>query len=195
MKMRGTTILTVRHKGKVAVAGDGQVTLDIMVMKHGARKVRRLYHDQVIVGFAGATADAFTLFERFDQKLEQFNGNLLRAAVELTKDWRTDRVLRHLEALMIAVSEENSLIISGNGDVIESDDEVMAIGSGGPYALAAARALIKHSKLGASEITKEAMKIASDICIYTNDRITIEELDAPEKGETIKKKKPNANKA
>jgi ATP-dependent HslUV protease subunit HslV len=195
MKMRGTTILTVRHKGKVAVAGDGQVTLDIMVMKHGARKVRRLYHDQVIVGFAGATADAFTLFERFDQKLEQFNGNLLRAAVELTKDWRTDRVLRHLEALMIAVSEENSLIISGNGDVIESDDEVMAIGSGGPYALAAARALIKHSKLGASEITKEAMKIASDICIYTNDRITIEELDAPEKGENIKKKKPNANKA
>jgi ATP-dependent HslUV protease subunit HslV len=195
MKMRGTTILTVRHKGKVAVAGDGQVTLDIMVMKHGARKVRRLYHDQVIVGFAGATADAFTLFERFDQKLEQFNGNLLRAAVELTKDWRTDRVLRHLEALMIAVSEENSLIISGNGDVIESDDEVMAIGSGGPYALAAARALIKHSKLGASEITKEAMKIASDICIYTNDRITIEELDAPEKRENIKKKKPNANKA
>jgi ATP-dependent HslUV protease subunit HslV len=195
MKMRGTTILTVRHKGKVAVAGDGQVTFDITILKHGARKVRRLYHNQVIVGFAGATADAFTLFERFDQKLEQFNGNLLRAAVELTKDWRTDRVLRHLEALMIAVSEENSLIISGNGDVIESDDEVMAIGSGGPYALAAARALIKHSKLGAREITEEAMKIASDICIYTNDKITIEELDAPEQGETIKKKKPNAGKA
>jgi ATP-dependent HslUV protease subunit HslV len=195
MKIRGTTILTVRHKGKVAVAGDGQVTFDITILKHGARKVRRLYHDQVIVGFAGATADAFTLFERFDQKLEQFNGNLLRAAVELTKDWRTDRVLRHLEALMIAVSEENSLIISGNGDVIESDDEVMAIGSGGPYALAAARALIKHSKLGAREITEEAMKIASDICIYTNDKITIEELDAPEQGETIKKKKPNAGKA
>jgi ATP-dependent HslUV protease subunit HslV len=195
MKIRGTTILTVRHKGKVAVAGDGQVTFDITILKHGARKVRRLYHDQVIVGFAGATADAFTLFERFDQKLEQFNGNLLRAAVELTKDWRTDRVLRHLEALMIAVSEENSLIISGNGDVIESDDEVMAIGSGGPYALAAARALIGHSDLGAREIAKEAMRIASDICIYTNDRITIEELDAPEKGETIKKKKPNASKA
>ncbi len=194
MKMRGTTILTVRHQGKVAVAGDGQVTLDIMVLKHGARKVRRLYHDQVIVGFAGATADAFTLFERFDQKLEQFNGNLLRAAVELTKDWRTDRILRHLEALMIAVSEENSLIISGNGDVVESDDEVMAIGSGGPYALAAARALIRHSNLGAREIAEEAMKIASDICIYTNDRIMIEELDAPEKGETLKKKKPKAAK-
>jgi len=196
MKIRGTTILTVRHKGKVAVAGDGQVTLDIMVLKHGARKVRRLYHDQVIVGFAGATADAFTLFERFDQKLEQFNGNLLRAAVELTKDWRTDRVLRHLEALMIAVSEENSLIISGNGDVIESDDEVMAIGSGGPYALAAARALIKHSDLGARQIAEEAMGIASDICIYTNDRIMIEELDAPEEeGQTRKKKKPSADKA
>ncbi len=194
MKMRGTTILTVRHQGKVAVAGDGQVTMDIMVLKHGARKVRRLYHDQVIVGFAGATADAFTLFERFDQKLEQFNGNLLRAAVELTKDWRTDRILRHLEALMIAVSEENSLIISGNGDVVESDDEVMAIGSGGPYALAAARALIRHSNLGAREIAEEAMKIASDICIYTNDRIMIEELDAPEKGETLKKKKPKAAK-
>ncbi|MBW2636553.1 MAG: ATP-dependent protease subunit HslV [Deltaproteobacteria bacterium] len=195
MKIRGTTILTVRHKGKVAVAGDGQVTMDIMVLKHGARKVRRLYNDQVIVGFAGATADAFTLFERFEQKLDQFNGNLLRAAVELTKDWRTDRVLRHLEALMIAVSEENSLIISGNGDVIESDDEVMAIGAGGPYALAAARALIRHSDLGAREITEEAMRIASEICIYTNDRITIEELDAPEEGENIKKKKPNADKA
>jgi ATP-dependent HslUV protease subunit HslV len=194
MKMRGTTILTVRHKGKVVVAGDGQVTLDIMVLKHGARKVRRLYNDQVIVGFAGATADAFTLFERFDQKLDQFNGNLLRAAVEMTKDWRTDRVLRHLEALMIAVSEDNSLIISGNGDVVESDDEVMAIGSGGPYALAAARALIRHSDLGAGEIAEEAMRIASDICIYTNDRIMIEELDAPEKGEKKKKKKPNADK-
>jgi ATP-dependent HslUV protease subunit HslV len=132
MKMKGTTILAVRHQGKVAVAGDGQVTLDSTVMKHGARKVRRLYHNQVIVGFAGATADAFTLFDRFDQKLEQYSGNLLRAAVELTKDWRTDRVLRHLEALMIAVSGEYSLIISGNGDVVESDDEVMAIGSGGP---------------------------------------------------------------
>jgi ATP-dependent HslUV protease subunit HslV len=177
MNIRGTTILAIRHKGKVVVAGDGQVTLESTVLKHGARKVRRLYNDQVIVGFAGATADAFTLFDRFDQKLDKFNGNLLRAAVELTKDWRTDRVLRHLEALMIAVSADNFLIISGNGDVIESDDEVMAIGSGGPYALAAARALIKHSDLTAGEIAKESMGIASDICIYTNNHVTVEELD------------------
>jgi ATP-dependent HslUV protease, peptidase subunit HslV len=177
MKMRGTTILAVRHKGKVAMAGDGQVTMETTVMKHHARKVRRLYHNEVIVGFAGTTADAFTLFERFDQKLEQYRGNLVRAAVELTKDWRTDRVLRHLEALMIAVSKDSFLIISGSGDVIESDDDVMAIGSGGPYALAAARALVKHSDLSATEITAEALKIASGICIYTNDQITIEELD------------------
>lgn len=177
MKITGTTIIAVRHKGKVAVAGDGQVTMESTVLKHGARKVRRLYHNQVIVGFAGATADAFTLFDRFDQKLEQYGGNLLRAAVELTKDWRTDRILRHLEALMIAVSGEYSLIISGNGDVIESDDEVMAIGSGGPYALAAARALIGYSDLNAAEIAQESMRIAADICIYTNGNITIEELD------------------
>ncbi len=181
MKMRGTTILAVRHKGKVAVAGDGQVTLDDTILKHGARKVRRLYNDEVIVGFAGATADAFTLFDRFDQKLEQYNGNLLRAAVELTKDWRTDRVLRHLEALMIAVNPEGFLIISGNGDVVESDDEVLAIGSGGMYALAAARALVKHSDLSAREIANESMKIASDICIYTNNRVTVEELDTVDK--------------
>jgi ATP-dependent HslUV protease subunit HslV len=180
MNIRGTTILAVRHKGKVAVAGDGQVTMDVIVMKHGARKVRRLYHNEVIVGFAGATADAFTLFDRFDQKLEQYSGNLLRAAVELTKDWRTDRVLRHLEALMIAVSRDNFLMISGTGDVIESDDEVMAIGSGGPYALAAARALVKYSDLTASEIAAEAVKITSEICIYTNDNITVEELDTVE---------------
>ena len=177
MKITGTTIIAVRHKGKVAVAGDGQVTMESTVLKHGARKVRRLYHNQVIVGFAGATADAFTLFDRFDQKLEQYGGNLLRAAVELTKDWRTDRILRHLEALMIAVSGEYSLIISGNGDVIESDDEVMAIGSGGPYALAAARALIGYSDLNAAEIAQESMRIAADICIYTNGNITLEELD------------------
>ena len=176
MKITGTTIIAVRHKGKVAVAGDGQVTMEATVLKHGAKKVRRLYHNQVIVGFAGATADAFTLFDRFDQKLEQYGGNLLRAAVELTKDWRTDRVLRHLEALMIAVSSEYSLIISGNGDVIESDDEVMAIGSGGPYALAAARALIGYSDLSAAEIAQESMRIAADICIYTNRNITLEEL-------------------
>ena len=179
-KMRGTTIVAVKHKGKVAVAGDGQVTLDTIALKHNARKVRRLYHDKVIVGFAGATADAFTLFDRFDQKLEQYGGNLLRAAVELTMDWRTDRVLRHLEALMIAVSAVDCLIISGNGDVIESDDEVLAIGSGGPYAQAAARALIKHSTLDAREIVEEAMHIAADICIFTNDRIKIEELDVAE---------------
>ncbi|PKN52183.1 MAG: HslU--HslV peptidase proteolytic subunit [Deltaproteobacteria bacterium HGW-Deltaproteobacteria-13] len=177
MNIRGTTILSVRHHGKITVAGDGQVTLDTTILKHGARKVRRLYNNEVIVGFAGATADAFTLFERFDQKLEQYNGNLLRAAVELTKDWRTDRVLRHLEALMIAVNKDNSLIISGNGDVIESDDDVMAIGSGGAYAQAAARALVRHSNLSATEIAGEAMKIASEICIYTNDHITIEEID------------------
>ncbi len=181
MNIRGTTIVAVRHRGKVVVAGDGQVTVDMTVMKHGARKVRRLYHDDVVVGFAGATADAFTLFERFDQKLEQFGGNLLRAAVELTKDWRTDRVLRHLEALMIAVSRDAFLMISGNGDVIESDDEVMAIGSGGPYALAAARALIRHAAgLEAAEIAREAVRIASEICIYTNDQIIVEELDMSE---------------
>jgi len=188
MKMKGTTIIAVRHKGKVTVAGDGQVTLDNTVLKHSARKVRRLYHNQVIVGFAGATADAFTLFDRFDQKLEQYNGNLLRAAVELTKDWRTDRVLRHLEALMVAVSKEHFLIISGNGDVIESDDNVAAIGSGGPYALAAARALIKHSDLDATEISKEAMRIAADLCIFTNDRVTLEELDTTEPREPVDKK-------
>jgi len=136
-----------------------------------------LYNNEVIVGFAGATADAFTLFDRFDQKLEQYNGNLLRAAVELTKDWRTDRILRHLEALMIAVSRNYSLIISGNGDVIESDDDVMAIGSGGPYAQAAARALVRHSDLSSTQIASEAMKIAADICIYTNDNLTVEEID------------------
>lgn len=177
MNIRGTTILAIRHQGRVTVAGDGQVTLDTTIMKHHARKVRRLFHNEVIVGFAGATADAFTLFERFDQKLEQYNGNLVRAAVELTKDWRTDRVLRHLEALMIAVSRDAFLTISGSGDVIESDDEVMAIGSGGPYALAAARALVRHSDLGATAIATEALKIASEICIYTNDKLTIEELD------------------
>jgi len=188
MKMHGTTILAVRHKGKIAVAGDGQVTMDMTILKHGAKKVRRLYHNRVIVGFAGATADAFTLFERFDQKLELFGGNLLRSAVELAKDWRTDRVLRHLEALMIAVSRENALIISGNGDVVESDDEVMAIGSGGPYALAAARALIRRSGLEAPEIVREAMEIAADICVYTNKNITLEEIDTEEEeGPPIKK--------
>lgn len=187
MHIRGTTILAVKKDNKVTVAGDGQVTLDTTILKHGARKVRRLYNNEVIVGFAGATADAFTLFDRFDQKLEQYNGNLLRAAVELTKDWRTDRVLRHLEALMIAVSIDYSLIISGNGDVIESDDDVMAIGSGGPYAQAAARALVRHTDLSSTEIAQEAMKIAAEVCIYTNDRITLEELEID--GEKTKEKK------
>lgn len=187
MHIRGTTILAVKKDNKVTVAGDGQVTLDTTILKHGARKVRRLYNNEVIVGFAGATADAFTLFDRFDQKLEQYNGNLLRAAVELTKDWRTDRVLRHLEALMIAVSRDYSLIISGNGDVIESDDDVMAIGSGGPYAQAAARALVRHTNLSSTEIARESMKIAAEVCIYTNDRITVEELDVDE--EKAKEKK------
>lgn len=177
MHIKGTTILAIKKGDTITVAGDGQVTLDTTILKHGARKVRRLYNNEVIVGFAGATADAFTLFDRFDQKLEQYNGNLLRAAVELTKDWRTDRVLRHLEALMIAVSRDYSLIISGNGDVIESDDDVMAIGSGGAFAQAAARALVRHSNLTATEIAREAMKIASEICIYTNDHITLEEID------------------
>ncbi len=180
MKIRSTTILAVKKNNKVIVAGDGQVTLDTTILKHGARKVRRLYNNEVIVGFAGATADAFTLFDRFDQKLEQYHGNLLRSAVELTKDWRTDRVLRHLEALMIAVSKDHSLIISGNGDVIESDDNVMAIGSGGPFAQAAARALVRHSELSAAEIARQAMKIAAEICIYTNENITLEEIDCNE---------------
>jgi len=190
MHIRGTTILAIKKGDKITVAGDGQVTLDTTILKHGARKVRRLYNNEVIVGFAGATADAFTLFDRFDQKLEQYNGNLLRAAVELTKDWRTDRVLRHLEALMIAVSRDYSLIISGNGDVIESDDDVMAIGSGGAFAQAAARALVKHSNLSATEIARESMKIASEICIYTNDHITLEEIDLnAERTTEVKKNK------
>jgi ATP-dependent HslUV protease subunit HslV len=158
------------------MAGDGQVSLGQTVMKHTARKVRRLYQDRVLAGFAGATADAFTLFAKFEEKLEQYNGNLLRAAVELAKDWRTDRILRRLEALLIIADKEHSLVISGNGDVIEPDDGVTAIGSGGPYAHAAARALTQFSELNARAIAEEAMKIASSICIYTNDRIIVEEL-------------------
>jgi len=175
-KVKSTTILCVRHRGKVVLAGDGQVTLEHTIMKHTARKVRKLYHDKVLAGFAGATADAFTLFTKFEDKLEQYNGNLLRAAVELAKDWRTDRVLRRLEALLLVADPEHSLIISGNGDVIEPDDGVTAIGSGGPYAHAAAKALAQFSDLDAKAIVEEAMKIAASICIYTNDRIAIEEL-------------------
>ncbi len=175
-KMMGTTVIAVRHRGKVAVGGDGQVTLGNTVMKHGAKKVRRLYKDQIIAGFAGATADAFTLFERFEAKLDQYRGNLARAAVELAKDWRTDRMLRRLEALLIVASRDATLVLSGTGDIIEPDDGVAAIGSGGPFALAAARALIKYSGLEAREIVEEAMRIASKICIYTNEELVVEEL-------------------
>ena len=177
-KIRGTTVIAVRHKGKVAMAGDGQVTIGNTVMKHGARKVRRLYKDQIIAGFAGATADAFTLFERFEAKLEQYNGNLHRAAVELAKDWRTDRMLRRLEALLIVADRQSTLILSGTGDVIEPDDGVAAIGSGGPLAQAAAKALIKYSNLEAKTIVQEAMSIAAEICIFTNNQIVVEELEA-----------------
>jgi ATP-dependent HslUV protease subunit HslV len=174
--MHGTTILAVRRNGKTAIAGDGQVTVGATVMKHNAKKVRKMYNDKILAGFAGATADAFTLFEKFEAKLEQYHGNLTRAAVELAKDWRTDKVLRRLEALMIVADNERSFILSGNGDVIEPEDGVSAIGSGGPYALAAARALVGQTSLDARAVVAEAMKIAGDICIYTNKEITIEEL-------------------
>ena len=175
-RIRSTTILSVRRNGHVAVAGDGQVTFDKIVMKSGARKVRRLYNDKIIAGFAGSTADAFTLFSRFEAKLEQYHGQLQRSAVELGKEWRTDKFLRHLEALLIVADENTSLILSGSGDVIEPDDGVVAIGSGGPYAIAAARSLLRHTELSAKEIVLEAMKIASEICIYTNFDLIIEEL-------------------
>lgn len=158
------------------VVGDGQVSLGQTVLKHTARKVRKLYHDRVIAGFAGATADAFTLFEKFEAKLEQFNGNLKRSAVELAKDWRTDRILRRLDALLIVADTEDSLVISGSGDVVEPDDGAIAIGSGGNYALAAARVLIKHTQLDARAIAEEAMRTAAEICVYTNDQLTFEEL-------------------
>jgi len=173
---RGTTILALHHKGRVVIAGDGQVTLGQTVMKHRAKKIRRMYHDQILAGFSGATADALTLFEKLEAKLEQFNGNLTRAAVELAKDWRTDKVLRRLEALLIAADQDHILILSGNGDVMEPDDAVTAIGSGGPYAQAAAKALLQFSALSAAEIAAEAMKIAASLCIYTNQEILLEEL-------------------
>lgn len=176
MKIRSTTIIAVRHKGEVAVAGDGQVTLGNTVVKHEAKKVRRLYNDKVITGFAGATADAFTLFDKLEQKLERYNGNLMRSAVELAKDWRTDKMLRRLEAMLVAVDKDHSLLLSGSGDVIEPDDGILAIGSGGPYAQAAAKALVKHSDLDAESICKAAMQIAAEICIYTNENIVIEKI-------------------
>ncbi len=182
VKIRSTTIIAVRHRGEVALAGDGQVSLGNTIMKHEARKVRRLYEGKVITGFAGATADAFTLFDRLEQKLEQYNGNLMRAAVELAKDWRTDKMLRKLEAFLVAVDKHHSLLLSGTGDVIEPDDGVLAIGSGGPYAQAAAKALVAHSELSAEEICREAMRIAASICVFTNDRITVEKMEDSQKG-------------
>src|SRR6266516_1202958 len=174
--IQATTILCVRRKGKVAIGSDGQVTLGDTVIKHGAKKIRRLYNEKILAGFAGSSADSFALFSRFEAKLEQFHGNLSRAAVELAKDWRTDRSLRHLEAVMIVADDKNTFLIAGNGDLIEPDDGLVAIGSGGAYALAAARALNKFTDLGAKEIAEESMKIAGNICIYTNDSVSIEEL-------------------
>jgi len=180
IKIKSTTILSVRKDGKCAMAADGQVTLESTIMKHKAKKLRFMYYDQVVIGFAGATADAFALFEKLEGKLEKYNGNLPRAAVELAKDWRTDKILRRLEAMLIAMDNEHTLILSGNGDVIESDDEVAAIGSGGPYALAAARALMIHSDLEAKSIAEESMKIAASICLYTNEEIDVKLLPDPE---------------
>jgi ATP-dependent HslUV protease, peptidase subunit HslV len=174
--IRATTILCVRRKGKVAIGSDGQVTLGDTVIKQGARKIRKLYNDKILAGFAGSSADSFALFSRFESKLEQFHGNLSRAAVELAKDWRTDRSLRHLEAVMIVADDKNTFLISGNGDLIEPDDGIVGIGSGGAFALAAARALDKYTDLSAREIVQESMQIAGKICIYTNESISIEEL-------------------
>jgi ATP-dependent HslUV protease subunit HslV len=175
-RIRSTTVLLVRRNAHVALAGDGQVTLGETVMKASARKVRRLYNDQILAGFAGATGDAFSLLTRFEGKLEQYHGNLERAAIELSKEWRTDKVLRHLEALLVVADTKSSFLLSGNGDVIAPDEGVLAIGSGGSYALAAARALLKHTELTAKEIAVEALRIAGDICIYSNQNIVVEEL-------------------
>ncbi len=174
--LKGTTILCVRRNGKVAIAGDGQVTMGNTVLKHNAKKIRRMFGDKVLAGFSGATADAFTLFEKFEGKLESYRGNITRAAVELAKDWRTDKILRRLEALLIVADLEHTFIISGTGDVIEPEGGVAAIGSGGPYAQASARALYENTSLSAREIVQQSMNITSDICIYTNKNITIEEL-------------------
>jgi ATP-dependent HslUV protease, peptidase subunit HslV len=175
-RIRSTTVLCVRKDDKIVMAGDGQVTLGEGVIKHNARKIRRLYQDKILAGFAGSTADAFSLFDRFNTKLEQYHGNLQRAAVELAKDWRTDKMLRHLEALLLVADQNQMYLISGAGDVIEPETGVAAIGSGGPYAQAAAEALVAHTSLPARQIAEEAMKIAGRMCIYTNDKITLEEL-------------------
>ncbi len=174
--VRSTTVLAVRRDSKVVMAGDGQVTMGEGVVKHNARKIRRLYQDKILAGFAGSTADAFSLFARFEAKLEQFHGNLGRGAVELAKDWRTDKVLRHLEALLLVSDQNSTYLISGAGDVIEPETGVAAIGSGGPYAQAAAEALLNNTSLSARQIAEEAMRIAGKMCIYTNDKVTIEEL-------------------
>ena len=175
-RIRSTTVLCVRRDDKVVMAGDGQVTLGESVIKHGAKKIRRLYQDKILAGFAGSTADAFSLFSRFEGKLDQYHGNLGRSAVELAKDWRTDKFLRHLEALLLVSDKDQTFLLSGQGDVIEPDTGIAAIGSGGPFAQAAAQALADHTKLSAREIAEEAMKIAGRMCIYTNDKVTIEEL-------------------
>ncbi len=176
MVIRSTTILCVRRDDHVAIAGDGQVTVGNTVMKHNAKKIRKMYNDTLLSGFAGGAADALTLFEKFETKLEQYHGNLTRAAIELAKDWRTDKILRRLEALMCIADRNSSLIISGTGDIIEPEDGIMSVGSGGPYALSAARALIRHTNMGAREIVEKAMQITAEICIYTNSEILIEEL-------------------
>lgn len=177
MELRGTTILAVRCGDKVSMGGDGQITMgQSMVMKHGARKVRRLYHGKVLAGFAGSTSDALTLFERFEAKLEEFSGNLVKAGVEMAKDWRKDKYLRRLEAMILVADSKHILLLSGTGDVIEPDDDIAAIGSGGPYALAAARALIRHSGLDSEAIVREAMGIAAEICVFTNNHLTLESL-------------------
>jgi ATP-dependent HslUV protease subunit HslV len=176
MRVRSTTVLLVRKDTNVALAGDGQVTLGETVMKASAKKVRRLYNDSILAGFAGATGDAFALLTRFESKLEQYHGNLERAAIELSKEWRTDKMLRHLEALLVVADKKSSFLLSGNGDVISPDEGVLAIGSGGSYALAAARALLKHTDLSARDIAVEALRIAGDICIYSNQNIVVEEL-------------------
>jgi len=175
-RIRSTTVICVRRNGRVVMAADGQVTLGDHVLKHSAKKIRRLYQDKILAGFAGSTADAFSLFARFESKLEQFAGNLNRSAVELAKDWRTDKMLRNLEALLVVADVGQTFLISGSGDVIDPDEPIAAIGSGGSYATAAARALMENTDLGAREIAEKAMKIAGDICIYTNDHVTIEEL-------------------
>jgi ATP-dependent HslUV protease, peptidase subunit HslV len=174
--IRATTVICVRRDGQVAMAGDGQVTVGNMVMKHGAAKVRRLYHDRILSGFAGSAADAFALYSRFEAKLEEYRGNMERSVVELAKDWRLDKYLRQLQAMLIVANSERAYLVSGTGDLIQPDDGILAIGSGGSFALAAARALMKHTEMNAADIARESLRIASEICIYTNDNITVETL-------------------